>query len=120
MNAQLENANRRVKYAWARYYAVINADLHEANVNHVVYVRMADDREIPEHVKTELRAMASALKKKWECPVCTEMIEDDHLEITNCGHYYCKPCLATWQQTEKDKGKQDWKCCSCNRTHKFK
>jgi hypothetical protein len=124
MNAQqlqnkLDYANKRVKFAWAKYYQSINEDLHEAHIHYTTFNRVADDRAIPEHIKTEMKEMAAALKKKWECPVCMDMIEDEQLEITNCGHYYCKPCLQSWKNAEKARGEDKWKCGVCNRKHGF-
>ena len=67
-----------------------------------------------------MREMAIALKKEWECPVCLDMIASDNLEITNCGHYYCKPCLAQLKQSQKTAGKEKWECAVCRRKHGFK
>ena len=52
---------------------------------------------MPEHIKEELKNMAKELKKKWECPICYDFIADEQLLITNCGHYYCVPCLESWK-----------------------
>jgi late competence protein required for DNA uptake (superfamily II DNA/RNA helicase) len=108
-----------VKFAWAKYYGEVREELNSDHVYHTTFIRIADDTSIPEHIKTEMKAMAAALKKKWECPVCMNMIADEQLEITNCGHYYCKECLDTWKQTCKDRGDEKWKCGMCNRKHKF-
>ena len=124
MNAQqlqqkLDYANKRVKFAWAKYYEEVNDALHGDHQHYATFNRVADDRAIPEHIKEEMKAMATALKKKWECPVCMDMIEDGDLEITNCGHYYCKPCLVAWKKTCKDRGDAKWKCGMCNRSHGY-
>ena len=124
MNAQqlqnkLDWANKRVRFAWAKYYEQVNLELHNDHQNYDTFNRVADDKSIPEHIKTELKDMAIALKKKWECPVCMDMIDDAQLEITNCGHYYCKECLNAWKETCKNQGSDKWKCGMCNRQHKF-
>jgi hypothetical protein len=122
LRQKLIYANKRVAFAWAKYYEEVNQQLHADHAHYIVYnnVAAADDVAIPAHIKDEMRAMATALKKKWECPVCMDFIEDANLEITNCGHYYCKPCLAEWKATEKARGEAKWKCGMCNRKHKFK
>ena len=107
-------------YAWAQFYAVRNEQLHDDHQQYDTFNRVADDRAVPEHIKAELKAMATALKKKWECPVCMDMIDDGDLVITNCGHFYCKACLEAWKKTEKDRGEEKWKCGCCNRKHNFK
>jgi hypothetical protein len=116
---QLHFANKRVSFAWAKYYEQVNRQLHDDHDHYDRFNRVADDKEVPEHIKTEMKTMATALKKKWECPVCMDMIEDADLEITNCGHFYCKPCLTGWKQTCKDRGDAKWSCGMCNRKHKF-
>ena len=79
-----------------------------------------EDKCIPEHVKEEMKQMAVALGKKWDCPFCMEMIENDNLEITNCGHFYCKPCLTAWKDQYKQRGETKWKCGVCNRSHNIR
>jgi len=119
LQRSLTYANKKVKFAWAKYYEQVNDALHNAHEQYDTFNRVADDKSIPEHIKTEIKEMAKALKKKWECPVCMDMIADEQLEITNCGHYYCKDCLESWKQTCKDRGDDKWKCGMCNRQHKF-
>ena len=119
LQQRLDYANKRVKFAWAKYYERVNDGLRDAHRNRSAFTRVADDVAIPPHIKAEMKDMATALKKQWECPVCIEMIADGDLEITNCGHYYCKPCVSAWQQTCKDRGEPKWKCGVCNRQHKY-
>jgi len=116
---KLVYAKKQKAYAWAKYYETVNERLHDDHQNYDTFNRVADDKSIPEHIKTEMREMATALKKKWECPCCMEMIADDALEITNCGHYYCKPCLEGWKKASKDRGDAKWKCGMCNRSHGY-
>jgi hypothetical protein len=83
-------------FAWAKYYESVRG-------THVVeyrYLTRLNDMTqhgeegFPPHVKNELMEMAKELKKNWECPVCIDTIVPDNLEITNCGHYFCKGCLV--------------------------
>jgi hypothetical protein len=58
--------------------------------------------------------MAKEVRKTWDCPICLEMISpeetgDKSLEITNCGHYYCKQCLTSL------KAQPQPKCAVCRR-----
>jgi hypothetical protein len=62
--------------------------------------------------------MADALKKEWDCPICLAMIPLDTLEITNCGHYYCKPCLDALKAHAIAEEKPKYECAVCKR--KFK
>jgi hypothetical protein len=55
-----------------------------------VIVRNAETPGFPTHVKKEFLEMAQALKKTRECPICLDFIPQDALEITPCGHFYCR------------------------------
>ena len=51
--------------------------------------------KIPEHIKACLHEQ---YKENYEnvketCPVCLEVIIPDNLNITNCGHKFCKECI---------------------------
>jgi len=120
LRRKLDYANKRVKFAWAKFYEQTNQRLNSAHTHYITYNRVVAEDAIPEHIKTEMREMAIALKKEWECPVCLDMIASDNLEITNCGHYYCKPCLAQLKQSQKTAGKEKWECAVCRRKHGFK
>jgi hypothetical protein len=119
LQQKLNYSNRRVKFAWAKFYEQKNAELHADRQHRERYIKVSVEPCIPEHIKDEMKAMAVALKKKWECPVCMDMIDDDTLEITNCGHCYCKPCLEQWKETCKKQGHDKWSCGLCNRKYKY-
>jgi late competence protein required for DNA uptake (superfamily II DNA/RNA helicase) len=119
MDARVVSLNKQRAFAWAKYYEEVRLHLHDAHDHYNNYNRVADDRSIPEHIKNEMKEMAKALKKKWECPICLDFIEDEQLDITNCGHYYCKDCLKGWKDAEKARGEAKWKCGVCNRKHNF-
>jgi hypothetical protein len=80
-------------FAWAKYYEAMNTQL---GTDHRYYTTITSAVEsFPAHVKTEMEEMAAALKKRWECPVCLDFIASGSLEITPCGHYYCKDCVGS-------------------------
>ena len=116
---KLTYANRRTAFAWAKYYERMNTHLHDDHAHHATYVRYVSDDAIPTHIKTEFAQMAETLKKKWECPICLDMIEHGDLEITNCGHCYCKPCLSQLKQNYKQQGNAKWECATCRRKHNY-
>ena len=91
MSAQQINFLKRQKaYAWAKYYEEQNKT-HERVVNVVLKMNNFQD-DLPLHLIKEFEEMAGALKRMVECPVCLEVIPSGHLNITPCGHKYCKNC----------------------------
>ena len=38
--------------------------------------------------------MVKELKKKLECPICLNIIDEGKLKIIGCGHKYCEDCLS--------------------------
>ena len=119
LRTKLQYANKRVAFAWAKYYTEVNQGLHNDWAVYERYERVAEDVAIPLHIKEEIKAMALALKKKWECPVCLEMIQEDSLEITNCGHYLCKGCLEGVKEAVPLR-ETKWACPICRRKHNLK
>ena len=120
LNTELTSVRRQRAFAWAKYYEQVHSALRDARRHHATYTSTASEEMIPEHIKTQFKEMAAELKKKWECPVCLDMIEETDLEITNCGHYYCKPCLAQLKSTQKAQHKPKWECAVCRRKHGYK
>ena len=120
LQTRLNYANKRVKFAWAKYYESINRD-HDDDHRQYQAIRRANTttEAVPTHIKTMMEDMMKELKKKWECPLCFEFIPDGMVEITNCGHIYCQPCLDAWKKTCRDRGDDHWKCGMCNRKHRW-
>jgi hypothetical protein len=58
----ITSANRRTKFAWAKYYEVANDNHRVAFRQYSNLNKAADDREVPEHIKEELKNMAKELK----------------------------------------------------------
>jgi hypothetical protein len=99
MSVRERNLDRQRRYAWAQYYTEVNRD-HENIVAYYTIVRNVGDHllqnpTLPQHLLTEIEEMATAMRKQYECPICLEMIPSGQLDITNCGHKYCKTCLTT-------------------------
>jgi len=122
LQAQLAATRKRVSFAWAKFYEATNADHHGAVVQYTVFNTIRDDVAVPEHIKATFKEMSDALKKKWDCPICMDMIPDGELEISNCGHFYCKPCLTALKahaRTADPSPNAKWQCGVCRRKHKL-
>ena len=111
MQQQLEYAIKGRKFAWAKYYEMVN-QAHRQDGGHYRKIQNLTNDAIPTHIKTMLTDMAQELKMKWECPVCLDFIADGSVAITNCGHIYCTPCL---EQLKKITTGSKWKCAMCKR-----
>jgi rubrerythrin len=110
----LNSMTKQRAYAWAKYYDV-TFTRHEHDVRHYRTVQLVTtDAAIPEHIKSEFLAMGAELRKTWECPVCIDMIDSQNLEITPCGHYFCKGCLSGLK-TAAAAVPTDCKCPVCRR-----
>lgn len=120
LTAKLNYANKKTKFAWAKYYETIRSEIEAAHTHYNVITRTVTDDSIPEHIKGELRTMSAELRKKWECPICMEFIETEALEITNCGHFYCKTCLDGVKAHAREHSEEKWSCAVCRRKHCFK
>jgi rubrerythrin len=114
---KLNWANKRCKFAWAKYYESINENHIQ---DHQHYTRLETttlEEAIPAHIKNSLMEMAQELRKKWECPVCFDFIPDGSLQITNCGHFFCNGCLNGVKQNSKRMNQEKWSCPVCRRNH---
>ena len=94
--------NRMRAYAWAKYYESEQERLRGAWRVREQVETLREVLTLPQHIKEEFLKMGDELKKTWECPVCIDMIKPDNLDITNCGHYFCKPCLKTYKENKGD------------------
>jgi len=113
MERQVENLKKQRAFAWAKYYSEMAAEADNARVI-IQYVNIAHGAPttaeyLPPHITQEFYEMAVQLRRKFECPVCLEVVNKDTIQITHCGHVYCKPCIETL------KTGADPKCAVCRR-----
>ena len=104
-------------FAWAKYYDGVRARI-EADYRmrqRIASMEQRSDSCVPTHIVAELKEMADALKKTWECPICLEMITPEVLAITPCGHFYCGGCLGTMCATARNAGQRQVPCAICRR-----
>jgi len=106
---------RQRSFAFAKYYEVVRDSLTRDYETHTTITRHIGIEEIPTHIKNEMIEMATILKKTWECPICMDMIQPANLEITPCGHYYCKVCLDTIKSQANVDAR---KCAICRKAFK--
>jgi len=108
---KLINMNKRRAFAWAKYFELANREHEQAYDHYQVIQQVVKEEAISDFVKKQLIEMGAELKKTWECPICIEFIEKDNLDITPCGHYYCKGCLEGLKKRPDVEG--EVKCAVC-------
>jgi len=115
--SRYDSMTRQRGFAWAKYYEAVRGRL-EADYRNYNRMRTMDERSdsmVPPHIVAELKEMADALKKTWECPICLEMITPDRLAITPCGHFYCGGCLGDMCARARNAGNDKVPCAVCRR-----
>jgi len=103
-----QRCEKQRRFAWAKYYELANEE-HGRDYAHYNVIRQVITADLDDFVKKQLIEMGDELKKAWECPICLEFIAKDNLDITPCGHYYCRGCLLTLKKTAEPK------CAMCRR-----
>ena len=95
--------NRRV--AWCKFFQARRENFQQ-RVEFYDKLKMLQDAlataqgeyNIPPHFQNKFKELLAEAKSTIECPVCLDVIEAEQLEITNCGHCYCKQCKSRLDQ----------------------
>ena len=82
--------SKAVAYAWSRYYSEVNRNMEL----HKKYCEVVKDlnNQLPPHLVEGIKELYNLIKKEIECPICMDVINNDTLKITSCGHKYCNGC----------------------------
>jgi hypothetical protein len=108
LTRKLNWSKKQTSYAWGKYYE----QCRERQVSSIEAYQVVSNvpvEELPTHLQNEMREYIKKLKIDIECPICLDVINPDNLEITRCGHKYCKTCFNTLKTTTK-------KCAVCRKT----
>ncbi len=106
--AQLRTQKKRTAFAWAKYYEEMGNSLVSDTRQYTLNNRVLESPSLPPHIIKEIEENNSFLKKNIECPICLEIIDKGNLDISNCGHKYCKGCFKRVKETTK-------KCAICRK-----
>ena len=93
--AQVRSARR---YAWGQFYEkqeehyILQTETY--NTIKQFKDKITEVETIPIHIQNEYKEMCGLLKKKLDCPICLDLIEPNQLQISSCGHKYCKDCYS--------------------------
>ena len=106
------SCKKRQSFAWAKYYESFNQRL-DYDFRHYGTLTQTLKKDIgyvlPQHLHNEIEDMAKELKKTWTCPICLDFIKPGDLQITICGHFFCKGCLGA----HKTANSVECKCPVC-------
>ena len=95
---QWNNQVRKAKQGWACYFKAIE----QGQLCDIIYYEKVKElpvNDMSDYAKKQIEELLIQLKKQIECPICLETIDPKNIEMTACGHKYCKQCINTLKQT---------------------
>lgn len=93
---------RKAKQGWACYFQAIE----QGQMCDIIYYEQVKElpvADMSEYAQKQIQELLIKLKKAIECPVCLETIAPNNIEMTACGHKFCKQCLKTIKTTPEPK-----------------
>eukprot|EP01043_Picozoa_sp_COSAG02_P073888 COSAG02_NODE_14556_length_1260_cov_0.857881_2_plen_119_part_00 len=109
LQSSLHFSRKQTSFAWAKFYEECNSQ-HNAHVSEHNLLEDVNDNNssLPQFLIDEIQEKMKRLKEEIECPICLDIIPEGQLDITRCGHKYCKQCCQQLKDTTK-------KCAVCRR-----
>ena len=92
---EINKLQKQKAFAWAKFYQSAKY-FHRVCVCFENTIKQVKEEvaDLPNHLVLEIENMVKELKKKLECPICLNIIDEGKLKITGCGHKYCEDCLS--------------------------
>ena len=115
-NRLLNNMDKRRRLGWAKYFEEWNESHTRQVENYESQMETFSEIEVieavPQFIKDDMEQMIVKLRLEIECPVCMEIIDAQggQLEITKCGHKFCKDCIKRVKESESPT------CPTCRKT----
>ena len=90
-------------YAWAQYFKSETDKQIQLTEQYYFLINITHETKkhsdtLPIHIINEIEEKTQLLKKKIECPICMDVIDIGGLQISFCGHKYCKECFEKLDQ----------------------
>ena len=111
-----QRLEQKAKIGWACFFKSENQQhkIHQqylAKINNFQEKLKAieESNQIPNHIILEITGLYDDMKKVVDCPICLEVIPNDKIKFTSCGHKYCEPCL------KQLKSQPSPKCAMCRK-----
>ena len=95
-NAQV----RKAKAGWAKYFCELEQN-QDRDIIYYESVKQLPVNDMTDYAQAQIQELLIQLKKHIDCPVCLETINPKDIEMTACGHKYCKGCINTIKQSIK-------------------
>ncbi len=89
-NAQV----RKAKAGWAKYFCELESN-QQADIVYYEQVKQLPVNDMTDYAQAQIQELLIQLKTKIDCPICLETIAPNQIEMTACGHKYCKQCINT-------------------------
>ncbi len=90
------------KVAWAKYYHELENNQNRQIITYERLVQVPVEA-MSDYAVEEYRKLLRELKKEIDCPICLEVIPPDQVDMTACGHKFCKSCLGELKKTPAPK-----------------
>ena len=97
-NAQV----RKAKAGWAKYFAELESN-QERDIIYYEQVKYLPVEGMTDFAQQQIGELLIKLKASIDCPVCLETIAPDQIEMTACGHKFCKSCLSAIKERPEPK-----------------
>jgi hypothetical protein len=111
VRSSIQKMDAQRRYAWCRFYeecSYTHKLILEQNkrilrlVNEPLPQYINPEMELA-YIKKEMEDITYLLSNPYNCPICIELIPKGELDITNCGHKYCKKCLTKLKEMPEPK-----------------
>jgi hypothetical protein len=103
--AEVRALERKARVGWAHYYEEVQRMQAQAVTMNArlaaLRTKMLSEPTIPTHLKDEYVEMCVALGKPFECSICMETPPASNVDISSCGHRYCKPCFVKLKENSR-------------------
>mgnify|MGYP003639296724 FL=1 len=99
---QYQSQVRKAKAGWGRYFAELENN-QERDIHYYEQVEQLPVNDMTEYAQEQIRELLIKLKTTIDCPVCLETIAPDQIEMTACGHKFCKQCIKAIKSAPEPK-----------------
>jgi len=93
---------KKAKAGWGKYFGELERE-QERDIIYYEQVKELPVADMTDYAQQQIQELLIKLKEAIDCPVCLETIAPGNIEMTACGHKFCKQCLNTIKTTPEPK-----------------